>query len=87
MLIPGRASIDDEEGRDPNEKQETLSQGGGRASIHHFQTLYILISLAYETLFPLKSFAQSKKKRAGMADFFRNGLDGRWGMGMGENKN
>ena len=27
---------------------------------------------------------QSKKKRAGMADFFRNGLDGRWGMGMGE---
>ena len=27
---------------------------------------------------------QSKKKRAGMADFFRNGLDGRWGMGMGK---
>jgi len=30
-----------------------------------------------------KLSAKSKKKRAGMADFFRNGLDGRWGMGMG----
>merc|ERR1712045_503859 len=26
---------------------------------------------------------KAKKKRAGMADFFRSGLDGRWGMGMG----
>ena len=30
-----------------------------------------------------KLSAKSKKKRAGMADFFRTGLDGRWGMGMG----
>ena len=32
-----------------------------------------------------KLSAKSKKKRAGMADFFRSGLDGRygWGMGMG----
>ena len=52
-----------------------------------FKHFFPFISLAHETLFPLKSFAQSKKKRAGMADFFRNGLDGRWGMGMGENKN
>ena len=61
--------------------------GADRSSIRHFQTFLLLISLASELLFPLKSFAQSKKKRAGMADFFRNGLDGRWGMGMGENKN
>ena len=30
-----------------------------------------------------KLSAKSKKKRAGMADFFRLGHDGRWGMGMG----
>ena len=30
-----------------------------------------------------KLSAKSKKKRSGMADFFRTGLDGRWGMGMG----
>ena len=30
-----------------------------------------------------KLSAKSKKKRAGMADFFGRGLDGRWAMGMG----
>ena len=53
-------------------KQPKYHFSGMRNVFHHKKSVTILLSF------------QSKKKRAGMADFFRNGLDGRWGMGMGE---